>query len=159
MKTELKFLLLPALFYNFYSFSQIAYHNAGGDVENTTGSMSYTIGQVIPQTISNPDYQMEIGVQHGYLISTSGLSSEELFNNIAVYPNPFSDLVSIVLTQKESASYLYEVVDVKGSTAVRGEINELTNTIDLSFLINAVYFINLYSKDGEKLETIKIIKN
>ncbi len=53
------------------SFGQTSVNTAGGEVENTSGSVSYSIGQVAYTSVSNSNGSVSQGVQHAFEICGS----------------------------------------------------------------------------------------
>ena len=84
--------LLPEL-----ATSQQAIPATGGGAESSTGSISYTIGQIDYGSASGTKGSMSQGVQHTYEIWVT--SVPENFENInlifSVYPNPTIDFLDL----------------------------------------------------------------
>ncbi|MGV6861188.1 MAG: T9SS type A sorting domain-containing protein [Putridiphycobacter sp.] len=87
-------------------------------------------------------------------VSYSGVISvnRSFEDKVVIYPNPFTDAVNILISESE---FNVEILSADGKM-----INNYQNTtsIDLSYLVEGVYFIRIYSTNGELLKTDKIIK-
>jgi hypothetical protein len=85
------------------------------------------------------------------------LTTEEMDNqgSILLYPNPFSDIVTVELSNFTTA-VATTITDVTGKLLVTFELNNQNNTMDLSSLNSGIYFCQLKSNTYTK--TIKIIK-
>ncbi len=86
------------------------------------------------------------------------LSTPEEMNNegsIMVYPNPFSDVVTVELPNFASTTRVI-IYDITGKSLATFELNSQNNSIDLSTLNSGIYFCELVSNNNRK--TIKLIK-
>ncbi len=83
---------------------------------------------------------------------TAGITENTLTNNISVYPNPSSDVFNIDL---KSATTIV-VINSLGQTVTEQTLNAGKQIIDLKNQAKGIYFVKV--KQGEKFETIKLIK-
>lgn len=98
-------------------------------------------------------WQTTSGLDHSQWLcgqTTTGVDNLVANNKFSIYPNPFTNLVSIDFT--ENQEHKIEVIDYLGSILYSSIVNAKT-TIDLSKFSNGIYFICI---DGR---TEKIIKN
>ncbi|MBM3419440.1 MAG: T9SS type A sorting domain-containing protein, partial [Bacteroidetes bacterium] len=98
-------------------------------------------------------WQTTSGLDHSQWLcgqTTTGVDNLVANNKFSIYPNPFTNLVSIDFT--ENQVHKIEVVDYLGSILYSSIINANT-TIDLSKFSNGIYLICI---DGR---TEKIVKN
>lgn len=84
-----------------------------------------------------------------------GNTAFENTSKFIVYPNPANNIITIASSDIES--YQLSVADLTGKVLIEKSLNGIQNTIDVSSLSNGVYFFTLNS--GDKIETVKIIKN
>jgi PKD repeat protein len=75
------------------------------------------------------------------------------FNQIIVYPNPVSDILTISSTQELSS---IEVIDLLGRTLFRKTNSNIETQIDMSSLPTATYLVQV--KVDSQVKTYKIIK-
>lgn len=97
-------------------------------------------------------WQTFSGLDHSQWLcgeTTTGIESFETNNKFFIYPNPFSNLVSIDFTDNQEHKIV--VVDKLGSVLYSKIINAST-TLDLSKFSNGIYYIRVDSR------TEKIIK-
>jgi uncharacterized protein (TIGR02145 family) len=90
--------------------------------------------------------------------STTGISDENVINDISIYPNPTSGIITIGnLAGFQSLTGL-EITDITGKIVFQLSINHQQSSIelDLSELKNGVYFINLSGKDLKYVNKIVI---
>ena len=79
----------------------------------------------------------------------------ESTSKFIIYPNPANNTITIAASAIES--YKLSVADLTGKVLIEKSLNGIENTIDISSLSKGVYFFTLNS--GDKIETVKIIKN
>jgi hypothetical protein len=82
--------------------------------------------------------------------TATGIKTEETSPKISIYPNPFSNIISIELADNQV--HKIEVINYLGTILYKGIIDKQT-TIDLSILPNGIYLIHIDNR------TEKLIKN
>lgn len=105
----------------------------------------------IVETINNVPVNQAITIQEGNGILSS--SSEEL-QGFAIYPNPSENGI-FNFSKNNAESYSVQVFDISGRMVFSQ--NQIDNTIDLTSLTRGVYLAKI--KSGEKVKTLKLIKN
>ena len=88
--------------------------------------------------------------------STVGLNEQADVLNFSMFPNPFSNNLSISLN---SISELTTIVisDITGKIVYSSQLNQLNTTINLDQLKEGIYFLQLMN--GTHKSVKKIIKN
>jgi len=84
-----------------------------------------------------------------------GNAAFENTSKFIVYPNPANNIITIASSGIET--YKLSVTDLSGKVLIEKSLDGIQNTLDVSSLSNGVYFFTLNS--GDKVETVKIIKN
>jgi len=82
------------------AFAQSAIVSVGGDAQSNGGSVSYTVGQIAVQTVTNSNGSITIveGVQQPYEIQTVGVDAyPQIALDAVVYPNPTDNLAQLRL--------------------------------------------------------------
>ena len=80
--------------------AQSAVVPVGGDAQGNGGSVSYTVGQIAVQTVTNSNGSITIveGVQQPYKIQTVGVDAyPQIALDAVVYPNPTDNLAQLRL--------------------------------------------------------------
>jgi len=77
-------------------------------------------------------------------------------SEIKVYPNPIADKIYVCMNDF-SRSYSFELLDAKGETIKKTELNTNSNIINLEKLNRGVYFYRL-TMDNKQIKSGKIIK-
>ena len=147
-------LCMIALFgLNTFAFSQYAFVSAGGDEQNNSGTISYSIGQ-IAQEYQNKVHQ---GVQQPYewfRVSTDVKGYEN--PPFTVFPNPFQG--DLTIESAVSRSFEYRVVSTTGKVVAKGSSNSKIKRISLPPLSDNIYFLEILWANNKsvKLKLTKI---
>ena len=105
----------------------------------------------IVETINNVTPNQAITIQEGNgILSTS---NEEL-QGFSIYPNPSEGGV-FNFSKINNDNYFVQIFDISGRMVFSQ--NQVDNTIDLTSLTTGVYVAKV--KSGEKIKTVKLIKN
>jgi len=140
------------------AFGQTSVNTAGGDVSNTSGSVSYSIGQVAYQSTSNASGSVSQGVQQAYVISTLELM-ENVFNfSLSAFPNPTQENLHLRVGNFNQEQLSYKLIDTEGKLLNQGEILTQETELDMRQYAVANYFVEVHHA-GKKVQTFKIIKN
>ena len=77
--------------------------------------------------------------------STNNLLELNGVNQLQIYPNPTSDLLSIKLPAKLLGNYNYTVTDQRGRQICQGKINAEITTIDVNRYTAGTYFLTIHN--------------
>ena len=133
---------------------------AGEFGTSSEGSLSWTLGEVVSETVSTPDFQLTQGfqqVQEGFL----GLSNESNSNDLFIYPNPFNSEVNVV-TNDLYGQYSLIIFDYQTKIILERDIlfspacNQMT--LNLSMLPAGFYYVELTSPADNKQYLQPLIK-
>ena len=131
---------------------------SGGGTSNTSGSISYSIGQVAYQSVSNTSGSVSQGVQYGFEISTLSLEENALQLSLMAYPNPTQDLLNLRVGNYNQEKLAYKLLDLEGKVISEASMLSEETTIDMKQLPVATYFVEVHN-DAKKVHVFKIIKN
>jgi hypothetical protein len=81
----------------------------------------------------------------------------EVENNIALYPNPAANNITIQVTE-DLINAPFTIVDLSGKQVMNGTINSLQSEIDLSELNNGQYVIAIQTENDRKTQKITVLK-
>ena len=107
---------------------------------------------------NTPDYFLGYGIPNLQTALNLALSMEDykIYDEIKAYPNPTKDLLSFKLPSLNT-SYSVKVHNITGKQVLASTVNKVTNQINLSSIVDGLYFVTIYSKASN--QTFKIIKN
>ncbi len=141
-----------------FVFGQTSTNASGGGTSNASGSISYSIGQVAFQSVSNTSGSVSQGVQYAFEISTLSLEENALQLSLMAYPNPTQELLNLRVGNYNKENLAYKLVDLEGKVISEASMHSEETTIDMKQLPVATYFVEV-NNEGKKVQTFKIIKN
>jgi len=157
MKYLLSFLLILGLT---KVQAQEAISASGGNSSGSSGSVSYTVGQVAYDTYSGSTGTVSQGVQQPFeILIVSGL--EEAIGvdlEIETYPNPSSGIINLKVNNYKLTDLSYKLYDLNGDLIQFGKIINKETAITLEKLPSAIYYLRIIDNQKE-LKSFKIIKN
>lgn len=140
------------------AFSQSNIVSAGGDASSSSGSVSFSIGQVDYVQASSASGSISLGVQQPFeffqIIGVEELGREL---NISAFPNPTSEFVQIQLDGNISNLQLH-LYDAIGNLIQATNMNAIQVTLDLSSFSNGIYYLRVLNAENKQVKTIKLIK-
>ena len=147
------------LFFSFKLHAQQSVNTTGAHVQNSSGSVSYSIGQPFVNTTSSSGFSLAEGVQQPFEISVLGVDNFPNINlEFKVYPNPTSSKIFLNVGTYATKNLNYTVFDLSGKVIKTDKILNIETEIDLSKFPTASYVV-VVSEYSNKLKTFKIIKN
>ena len=132
---------------------------SGGDATSTSGSVSYSVGQVFYTTNTGDNGSVAQGVQQPYEISIiDGIEeASNILLNCSAYPNPTTDILVLKVESYDLSNLSYKLYNL-GGQLLDGEII-ISNETSLSLLNQAPGTYILKILDSEKeVKTFKIVK-
>lgn len=159
MKKHLFILILGSLFIQ-QAISQSLKHNvisaAGNHVSGASVSLSWTLGELVIQTIESTSSLLTQGFHQGELEVVSIEDFYEVFGKIEIYPNPTAHFLYIERTNRTSSLFL-ELIDLNGKTILQNQLRDLKGQINLEQLASGIYMLHL-SDGAQRHHYIKIQK-
>ena len=154
MKTAFAILISCLTISSVLAQSNIA--TAGGDAASSSGSVSYSIGQIDFQYTSSADYSVSEGVQQTYFFDTA-LSIDDIQYDfqISIWPNPSADEMNIEYTTSYELPLSLTVTDVKGAVIASQSVTQGQYSFDVNTWAAGTYYVSL--NNGEALNIIKPI--
>lgn len=146
--------------------AQQAITNAGGNIGNGTGSLSYTAGEMAVQTsvaraitVVNITESFTEGVQQPFTDRDRGQFSgiDPLNFSVAVYPNPTTDNV-VFECSEPSQPLTYVLYGTNGQVLQHGTYTGGQQTVDMQQYAAGSYMLQVATSDKSKMNIYKIIK-
>ena len=141
-----------------FVFGQTSVNTAGGEVKNSSGSVSYSIGQMAYTSVSNANGSVSQGVQQAYQISALNLEEKAFNFSLSAYPNPTQDNLNLRVGNYRQEQLVYRLLDLGGKLLSEAKIQTQETVIEMQQLPNATYFVEVHH-EGKKVQSFKIIKN
>jgi lysyl endopeptidase len=96
--------------------------------------------------------ETEFGIEGGFGII------DILEQNVAIFPNPVRDVLSINIGDYSSSNIEYSIVNVLGQNVSRGILNKGENTINMSHVSSGLYFVTVQDNENSVKILNKLIK-
>ncbi len=160
MKKIYPFLISQFLFFSSFaqSFGPEILGSAGAFSSSSSGSMAWTIGEVMTETYSSSNNFFTQGFHQP---DTSIIINVNSFSNgkISVYPNPSAENIFLDFSG-HPGNYFVEIFDMKGQLVFfdKTQFNQKQIKISLTKFSNGVYLLNLTNSESNFHNSYKIIK-
>jgi hypothetical protein len=142
----------------FHARAQESVNTAGGNASSSSGSVSYTIGQLANSNTTGSNGSVDEGVQQPFEIYTLGISAvPEISLSMGVYPNPASSFVVLSIDNFHAEALSYFLYDATGRLLETQKITDSKTNIQMAALPVATYML-LVKDPNKTVQTFKIIK-
>lgn len=156
--------LLMALCMGFVMFgaAQSAIVPVGGDAQSSSGSVSYTVGQIAVQTTANSNGSISVaeGVQQPYEIQTVGVDEyPQIVLDAIVYPNPTENLAQLKLNGFEipDDGLRANLFDGNGKMLQSFPVTDDLTSFQIGQYATGTYYLEV--KEGKRtLKTFKVVR-
>ena len=137
---------------------QLEVINVGGDYfENNQGSITFSIGEVVIETIEYGELCFTQGFCQSYITITAINDFVEVDYQILAYPNPTTDYIILNINRDKLNGLKYFLYDMKGEILGMKEIDSNETMIPFHLFKPSTYFVKIFDKRLE-VKTFKIIK-
>ncbi|MCX6255918.1 MAG: T9SS type A sorting domain-containing protein [Bacteroidia bacterium] len=130
---------------------------AGNTFGNENGSLSYTIGEGVAQTLTKGDKTITQGFHQTTMSGTMVSELKDLDFSIFVFPNPTSDMLKIKVTKENVPGLQYLLFDINGKLIFQKNLESNETDVPVHQLAIGYYIIKVQAGTKE-LKTFKIIK-
>ncbi|MBU1012335.1 MAG: T9SS type A sorting domain-containing protein [Bacteroidetes bacterium] len=145
-------------FYSLINAQQLEVISTGGGYsENGQGSISFSIGEVIIQTIAHGDLCLTQGFCQTNITITAISEIKGLDYELMAYPNPTKNYVILKIGIENLRKLKFILYDANGRLILMKEIISDETQIPFNFLIPANYYLKIFDELKE-LKTFKIVK-
>lgn len=155
--------ILALSFMTLNLYGQRNFVGGGGDMTSSSGSASYSIGQLFFEAEHNSTATILQGVQQPYewyIVNTADLNDDATIH-ISIFPNPTSDFIFIEMESFQAGSkYSFNLYDAASRLLKSKLIEEEKTLLSLGNMASGIYFLQISSNNETPLKyTYKIIKN
>lgn len=142
------------------SLSPSVISSLGDYHEGESASLSWTLGEVVIETVITETIILTQGFQQSKISTTNAIERLVEDYHIKVYPNPASQLVLVEFTKKKPERIILDVFDQNGKllSQKRIEIFEKAAEVDFGKYVPAKYFLRIRTPDNQLNITYPIIK-
>lgn len=158
MKT-FKVLIFCLFHFTFLNAQQLEVINAGGGYhENTEGSITFSIGEVIIETLADGNLVLTQGFNQANVTVTAIGEIPGLDYELLAYPNPTKNFVILKIGRAKLTNLKYYLYDLNGKMIDMKVIKSNETTIPFHFLVPSTYFLKIVDNQME-VKIFKIIKS
>lgn len=150
------FLLLLFVFCHTMMAQQVV-ATAGGTLDNLNGSMSFTIGEGVANTLTKGDKTLTQGFQQGSVSVIEIKKPTDSDITIIVFPNPVSDRLTLKIDREDVSGFQYLIFDINGKLVSQKNLISNETEVPVNNLSKGSYFLKVQTGVKE-LRTFKIIK-
>lgn len=150
-------LFLCLLFTTSIVYSQEIVTTAGGEATGS-GTVSYSIGQVVYSNTTGSNGSVSQGVQQAYEIVDAIGEAVEINLELTAYPNPTNNALTLNIGNYNNQNLSYRLCDMQGKLLDSKKVINSSTEIGMQGLPASTYLLNIV--DNESLiKTFRIIKN
>jgi hypothetical protein len=147
------------LLFGSISFAQSNTIAAGGNGSGSTGTVSFSIGQIDYITQSGASGEINQGVQQPYeIVELNGVNTLNSSISLTIGPNPTSDKLILTTDLSDNSELFYSLFDNNGKEIISSLRLKESNQIDISNQPVGMYQLQVRNSEST-LKSFKIIKN
>lgn len=141
-----------------FSQAQNSTKASGGEALCSTGTVSYSIGQLAKQTYTGTNASVAEGVQQPYEISVIIKIEEAKGINLTVsaYPNPTNDYFTLKVKEFDFSNLSFQLYDMNGKILQSEKINGTKTQINMRNYVPSSYFVKVTNRK-QSIKEFKII--
>ncbi len=136
------------------------------DVISSTGdyyitskvSLSWTLGEMITETVSNSNTILTQGFQQPSYQLVSIYEHPDISFDVNIYPNPTYGSLTIDVTKNPDIQLKILIYDLQGKQLENIDLENGSKKIDISSYGSGNYLLSFVSNRGEIIRTFKILK-
>jgi len=126
---------------------------SGASFHNSSGYISYSIGELITTSLISPSAILTQGFHQTRLRTVPVINQSAI--QISVFPNPVNDL--LILQIGDPLGFDYLLYDVRGGLLEQGQVVDERTEINFSALAPAVYILRV-TNHKEEVRLFQIVK-
>ena len=150
---------LTSTFANAQSIERDVIASGGDYFENSTMSLSWTLGEAVTETVSNDFMMLTQGFQQGEKITLTTIKDplSALFG-IKVFPNPTTDIVNISINSQKDEILTVQIYSLTGEKILSEKTSDKNIQLSLADLAPSNYLLSLRKLNGELIKSYFINK-
>jgi hypothetical protein len=138
-----------------FSQQQEVISSSGKSFGNSTGSISYTLGEIMNNTFISPDFILTQGFQQSKFFIVDNRPERQLGIEILVYPNPVKEFVILKIEHYQEFSYV--LYDMTGRVIEKNIVISTETEINFNDLEPSLYVLKVFRSE-EDVRIFKITK-
>lgn len=147
---------LLLLFFN--ASGQTGLGMGGGDHVTDSFNISYSIGQLFYESMTDDAYYVSQGLQHPLVYLYTGSILDEISNQeLLVYPNPVAEKLSLIIISDDYQDISVKLYNMQGMLLLLENSSGAAPEILMGQFDPGVYLLKVYRGKTE-LKTFKVLK-
>lgn len=136
-------LLLIGIFSLTTAFAQESINASGASSTSSSGSISYSIGQVAYTSATGSNGSINQGVQQPYEFEIiTGTEYTEI--EMTVFPNPALEQLQLTISATNTENYSIQLFDAQGKLVLSNSKIQPINSIPVGDFIAGIYFLSVF---------------
>jgi hypothetical protein len=123
--------------------------SAGSFCQNSSGALSYTLGEVVIDTWAIGNTTVTQGFQQPKIIVTVIRELSDLNFSIMAYPNPTADIVKLKAEKERPGSLEYTLYNLNGKLLLKGRLGNGESEISLQPFSMGTYLLKILLNSKE----------
>lgn len=130
---------------------------SGGHGETASGSLSWTVGETLIETITDGTKTLTQGFHQGKLTVTAIKELKVSGIELSVYPNPTNSFISVEQKTAEQRDLLLSLFDLKGRLILQKKMAGSREAIKMQNYKPATYILKV-TEGNKEIQTYRIVK-
>ena len=131
---------------------------AAGDFHlHSSGSLSWTLGEAVIETLVSDNFTLTQGFQQSKLTVTAIDVTQIPGIKLSVYPNPASNFLFVEILSDRPGDLQLRLFDLNGKLLLLKKVTESIHTVQMQHYTPAIYILVITS-DGKTIQTYQIVK-
>lgn len=141
------------------ALAQQAIVPTGGNASGSSGTVAYTVGQLVYTTQSDAMGTIAQGVQQPFeILVMTAVNNPALNLILTAFPNPTTGSLTLQVGHADISNLKFELFDISGKIIETRKIFSPSEIICFDHLPAAMYFLKV-SNTNQEIKSFKIIKN
>jgi len=132
--------------------------SSGAHHTTDQGSLSWSVGEGITETMISAGFVITSGFQQSELTITSIVTTDIPEASVWVYPNPLSSYLTVE-TAENPQEYAVLLYDSQGNLLYKKDISMQKEILDMRFYAPGNYLIRILKNDSSKQKYFQVIKH
>ncbi|MCK4346434.1 MAG: T9SS type A sorting domain-containing protein [Bacteroidales bacterium] len=151
-------MLIPFFGFTITIYAQEAVSTAGNYGKTTYGSLSWTVGEPVIETIKDGNSTLTQGFQQSRLTVTAIYDLKVPDIELSVYPNPTNSFLSIEVKTDKQRDLLLSLFDINGKLILQNNMAGNKQSIKMQNYKPATYILKI-TEANKEIKTYKIVKH
>ncbi len=130
---------------------------SGDFYENSSGSLSWTLGEVVIETLSETNFILTQGFQQSKLTVTAINDLQTSGIELSVYPNPTNSFLLIEVKTDKQRDLQINLFDLNGKLILQKKITGSKQTVQMQNYKPAIYILKI-TEGNKEIRTYQIVK-